>query len=249
MRTTPDDVAPSVSQTDPDSKAEAWWKQSPLDRRGMLAVLVGYVSLTAALTFVGVIVVAAWEGSALGELDADVNRWLADRRTATWTTLSDYASMPSDTLTMIVASAVLLPVFLLTFRRWEDWAFLVGALVVEVTTFVTASTLVGRDRPPVEQLDGAPTDSFPSGHVAAAVVFYVGLAVVVSWHARDVRVRAPFFALAVIAPVVVAASRLYRGMHYVTDELGGVALGLAALAVMWIAIERVSGRPLGAADA
>ncbi len=223
---------------------DRWWAESPLDRHGALAMGIGYVSMTAALTVVGILIVSLWEGSWFGARDADINRWLADRRTATWTTLSDYASMPSDTITMVVASAVLLPVFLWAFRRWHDWVFIVGALVLELTTFLTASTLVGRDRPPVEQLDGAPTDSFPSGHVAAAVVFYVGLALVATWHTSDRRVQVPFVALAVAAPTIVIASRLYRGMHYVTDVVGGITLGLSALAVMWIAIERVSGRPL-----
>ena len=56
-------------------------------------------------------------------------------------------------------------------RRWR--------LMFEVAVFGTTSKLIARDRPPVEQLDGAPTNSWPSGHIAAAVVFYVGLAIIV----------------------------------------------------------------------
>ncbi len=232
----------------PQAEEPPWWREPPLDRRGGLIALAGYVSLTAALTIAGLLLVFAWEDSALGGLDADVNEWLADRRTPTWTTLSDYGSMLSDTLTMVGAAAVLLPVFLWAFRRWHDWVFLVGALLLEVATFLTTSTLVGRDRPPVEQLDGAPTASFPSGHIAAAVAFYGGLAVVVSWHTSDRSARAPFLALAVVAPAVVVASRLYRGMHYPTDAVGGVALGAAVLVITWFAIERSSRRPLRTTD-
>ncbi|NND73639.1 MAG: phosphatase PAP2 family protein [Ilumatobacter sp.] len=239
-------VAPALGQEHADSPR--WWTESPIDRRGALAIVAGYVALTVVLTVVGVLVVSAWEGSWFGRRDADISVFFADRRTPTWTTLSDVASMPSDTVTMVGASVVLLPVFLWSFRRWHDWVFLVGALIIEVTTFLTTSTLVGRERPPVEQLDGAPTDSFPSGHVAAAVVFYVGLAVVVSWHTRNRWIRLPFIALAVVAPLMVMASRLYRGMHYVTDELGGLTLGLAALAVMWFAIDRGARGPLDTAD-
>ena len=69
---------------------------------------------------------------------------------------------------------MLLPLMLWMYRRWHDWAFLTIALLFEVSVFGISSKIVGRDRPPVEQLDGAPTASWPSGHIAASVVFYVG---------------------------------------------------------------------------
>jgi membrane-associated phospholipid phosphatase len=221
-----------------------WWRQPPLDRRGWLTVLLAYASMTAVLTLIGLLVVNVWEGSAFGREDADVNRWLEDARTPDRDRLSDIGSMFSDTLTMVVLAAIALPVFLWSFRRWHDWTFLVGALVLEVTTFVTTATLVGRERPPVEQLDSAPTNSFPSGHIAAAVVFYVGLAIIVCWHTRNRLVRLPFLVLAVVAPAAVIASRLYRGMHYPTDAVAGILLGVGALVWMSIALRRSGTRTL-----
>ena len=76
------------------------------------------------------------------------------------------------------------------------------------------------------RLDVAPpTSSFPSGHTAAAVALYGCLALVVlrqsanRWAARTIAV------LCCCVPVIVAVSRVYRGMHYLTDVLGGVLLG------------------------
>ena len=89
------------------------------------------------------------------------------------------------------------------YRRWHDWAFIVVALLFEVSVFGTSSKIVVRDRPPVEQLDGAPTNSWPSGHVAAALVFYIGLAMVVYWNTRSKVSRTVFTVLAVAAPIIV----------------------------------------------
>jgi membrane-associated phospholipid phosphatase len=225
-----------------DRQPTPWWQVAPLDRRGVGLIVAAYVVMTTLLTAAGFAIVNWWEDAAAGEWDGDVNQWFEDGRTDTWTTLSRWGSGLSDTLTKIVLCALLLPVFLRLFRRWHDWTLIVAGLLLEVTTFVTSATLVGRDRPPVEQLDSAPTNSFPSGHIAAAVVFYAGLAVVVSWHTRNRVVRAVFVVIAVVAPTIVIVSRLYRGMHYPTDALAGVALGVASLLVVRAAVLRTISR-------
>jgi undecaprenyl-diphosphatase len=51
--------------------------------------------------------------------------------------------------------------------------------------------------------------------------------------------RALFWALAVVVPIFVAMSRLYRGMHHATDVLGSVVLGVGSLACA-IVVARVS---------
>ena len=245
-----EELTPVDSPTaDPDPLVDVrdgrpWWRVSPFDRRGIGVVLGAYVVMTALFTGVGLLIVHVWEGTRLGRSDGDVNGWFADRRTERWDTLSDYGSMLSDTLTKVVLCLVLLPIFLALFRRWHDWAFIVAALLLEVTTFVSSATLVGRERPPVEQIDSAPTASFPSGHIAASVAFYVGLAIVVCWHTRSLAVRIPFIVLAVAAPLAVTVSRLYRGMHYPTDALAGIALGAASLLVVWYAMRTTNERAL-----
>ena len=140
----------------------------------------------------------------------------------------------SNTETKIALGLTLLPLMLWMFRRWHEWTFIVGGLILEVAVFGTTAKVIARDRPPVEQLDGAPTNSWPSGHIAAAVVFYGGLAIVIWCNPRFNRVsRTGAVCIAIVAPAIVIISRLYLGMHYLTDALGGVVLGLTALAIVW----------------
>ncbi len=214
------------------------WRKSPIDRQGWITMAVTFVVATAALTVIGLALLRWWDTGGAGEVDADLNRWLEARRTDGWTTFWEYVSQSSDTLTKILFGVVLIPVFLWLFRRWHEYALVVGGLVLEVCVFGLSSTLVGRDRPPVEQLDGAPTNSFPSGHIAAATVFYGGLAVVIFMQTRRRGPRAVAATIGVVMPVAVATARLYLGMHYVTDAIAGVALGAVALAVMWHVVHR-----------
>jgi len=109
-----------------------------------------------------------------------------------------------------------------------------GAIAVagEVLLFLIVTLLVDRPRPPVKHLDAAPpTSSFPSGHTAAAIALYGAVAVLASERARSAALRWLFVAIGVLVPLVVALSRVYRGMHFVTDVLGGMILGATWLFV------------------
>lgn len=195
-----------------------------------------FVVMTAAWTAVGKAIVTWWEPSSGGQVERDIAQWFDDLRTDGLNTVADILSFPSDTWVKVSLMAILLVAFPLVFKRWHDWAFLLGALVLEVCVYGAASTLVGRERPEVEQLANAPTKSFPSGHMAAAVTFYVGLVLVVHWNTRRRGPRLLAVLAGVLIPIGMFVARLYLGMHFVTDMIGGILLGITSLAVaLWIA--------------
>jgi undecaprenyl-diphosphatase len=208
----------------------------------VLAVVVaGWAVLSAVLVAIGllltrVVLASPVADGRLGRWDADVNIWLAERRTDVLDTVSQWGSRLSDTFTIIAATALLALVFLLR-RWWREAVFIVLAPTVEVTVFLVVTFVVDRERPPVEHLDAAPpTSSFPSGHVAAAVAFYGAAALILYARSRGPLLRAAAVVVAVVPPLAVLCSRLYRGMHFPTDVLFGVLGGLAALAVALAAV-------------
>jgi undecaprenyl-diphosphatase len=138
----------------------------------------------------------------------------------------------ADAYTLIPAIFVASVLFLVLFKRWNETAFLLTAILLEKAVFVTTTYIVSRDRPPVGQLDGAPpTSSYPSGHVAAAVVFYVVCAIVICWHTRHVLIRGIVWAVAVVVPIAVAVSRMILGMHFLSDVIVGAVLGAVAVVI------------------
>lgn len=224
--------------TDNDTNPGIDWRTSPIDRSGWLLMLGTFLSTAAILTVTGLAILEWWDGSAAGDADADLIRWFEDQRSESLTSAAELVSLASDTLTKVILGVVLIPVCLWLFRRWHEYALIVGGLLVEVSAFGLSSQLVGRERPPVEQLDGAPTNSFPSGHIAAATVFYVGLALVIFMRTQRRGPRAVAVVIAVVMPIGMTLSRLYLGMHYLSDAVAGMVLGVVVLAVMWRVVHR-----------
>ena len=94
------------------------------------------------------------------------------------------------------------------------------------------------------------TSSYPSGHTAAAVVLYGSIALFVCASDRSRWLQWLAIAGAVVMPVAVATSRVYRGMHHPLDVLCGVLMGVMALMVTCVAAGayETSGGPSPAGD-
>ena len=78
--------------------------------------------------------------------------------------------------------------------------------------------------------------SFPSGHSAMAAAVFLTLATVVASVEPRRRTKALIYALAVGLVVAVGVSRVYLGVHWPTDVLGGWALGTGWALVGWLVL-------------
>jgi membrane-associated phospholipid phosphatase len=208
---------------------------SPPAVAAAVAVL-GYLVLTILLVGIGLILTKLLIPEPVGAWDNSVNRWFVGQRTPTGNTLTDYASILAGTGTVLVivgATAVILAIR----HFWREVGFLLIVFFIEFSVFLTTVMLIDRPRPTVPKLDAVPaTSSFPSGHVAASIVLYVGLAILISAHTRHTLIRVVVWVIAVMIVVGVGISRVYRGLHHPTDVFAGLILGVGALLFAVLAI-------------
>jgi undecaprenyl-diphosphatase len=167
----------------------------------------------------------------LGRADERANVWLAAHRTGARNSLSywlsgigDVYAIPALVGVTCVAAAVL--------RRWRVAGFVLGVIAIEAATYRVATLVIDRPRPRVPRLDDLPVnDSFYSGHTAASVAVYCGLALLITSRIRNPAVRALTWTMAIAIPLLVGLARMYRGMHHPTDVAAGLLIGLGCLIV------------------
>jgi membrane-associated phospholipid phosphatase len=153
--------------------------------------------------------------------DDDISRWFAAQRDPTLTDAADAGTFLGETLVGASTFAVICLVVAAVRRTWRP---LILLAVVEAGLggfYFFGTELVPRDRPPVKLLDAGlvPDASYPSGHVATALVCWAGTVLLVWTYFRAARWVA---LLLLLLPLFTLLSRLYLGAHYLTDALTSV---------------------------
>ena len=210
-----------------------------VERSDIGLLIVGLFGLVAIFYALGRFVVSS---SAITSVDQRIAEWFVERRTPTLDTMSLFGSYLAETIVKVAVTAVLALGMRIAWKRWREPLLMIVPLILEATAFITITYLVGRSRPDVERLDTSPVDSsFPSGHVAAAAA-YLAIVIIVFWHTRTRWIRIAALLLTASIPMIVGASRMYRGMHFLSDVTAGAILGLLSLALGWFLVHRMSRR-------
>jgi membrane-associated phospholipid phosphatase len=161
-------------------------------------------------------------------LDSAVSQALyaGDSRSAALDDLLQVLTAPGLTVFRVV---VLLPVVvwlvLRRFRRTAGWVLTAIVLVAPLTTAV--KELVGRVRPDFVN-GGARLESlsFPSGHSSGSATL-VTVILVLTWPLLSGTGRRVYLVLGVALAVLVGLTRMWLGLHFLSDVVGGWALGVA----------------------
>jgi undecaprenyl-diphosphatase len=129
--------------------------------------------------------------------------------------VTEFGSYPAVVLVGVAGAAY-------AARRGETAAALALAIGVLAIIFIVAGMKDAWDRPrPEGRVYDPKGHSYPSGHSAYAMV-WVSAAMLTG--------RRAFIVVAVVVAVTIGAARLYLHVHYLTDVLGGLALGTAVFA-------------------
>jgi undecaprenyl-diphosphatase len=190
-----------------------------------------YIAMTAVFALAGWVAFGDDRRWWLVDVDGRIARWLAAQRTDPLDTATLIGSWMSETVTKIAVTAVVVLILLRWLRRWYEALVVAVALILEAMVFISTTWIVGRSRPPVPHLDGSPVgSSFPSGHVAAAVC-YVAIAIVAGRNCARRWVVVTLWTIAMATPIIVGLSRMYRGMHFMSDVVAGMILGVVSVLV------------------
>jgi undecaprenyl-diphosphatase len=131
---------------------------------------------------------------------------------------------------VVSALAALCAALLAWRRRWTEFWVLVAGMAITQTGIDVLHSVVDRPHPAGGLVDTSGS-SYPSAH-AAHSVFYLWLAVTIVLRLRPGMARGAAVVTAGFAlTALIGLSRVYLGVHYLSDVSGGWALGAAAFSL------------------
>ena len=194
-----------------------------------LELLAGLAALTAGAWIFG------WMAEDLAEgdthVDGRVAEWLHDHATPGWTTLFENVTRLGN-LTVLVP-VVLAAALVLARRRWitELQLLLLAAIGAEILT-VGLKLGFERERPFFSDPLAAESNySFPSGHASVSLAVYGTLGFIAARHLAARRAQIAVLGIAATLVLLIGFSRLYLGVHFLSDVIAGFSLGVA-----WVAL-------------
>jgi membrane-associated phospholipid phosphatase len=216
-----------------------------LDRKSYLGLhlTVGLVVIAAGVWLFSGLLEAVLDNATLVHWDLSAAGWIHSTTTPLGVRIFVAITDIGSPVAMSIIALVGVVVAFVRGHRLLAYAWAAAAVGGAIIDYVL-KTSVHRSRPEYAAafLHGS-SYSFPSGHAMGSIIGYGFLAYalvltlrVAGWHRRGV------FMLAALMTLLIGISRVYIGVHYPSDVVGGWAAGLAWLAVCITGYQVVSGR-------
>jgi len=171
----------------------------------------------------------------LQRVDRDVHDWAIDTRTPVSTSFLTVLTIIGTPVGLGLLLVIVSGVLVLR-RRWRWAAYLVITCGVGGLLNLQLKAYFARARPDVaEALRDAHGYSFPSGHAMGSTIVFGALAYLAFRFLPKWRPRAAALAFCVTMTLAISASRIYLGVHWISDIAAGIAAG-----VIWVAFATVA---------
>lgn len=140
--------------------------------------------------------------------------------------ITDFGSVKYITVLVFVLS-----MGLLFFKKIYLSFFVAATSSVGAAFNLFLKSLFQRERPDISQIIHAKGFSFPSGHSMGSIIFYGSVAFVIIHITRKTSLRYIGVTLMTLLILSIGISRIYLGVHFPTDIIGGYAAGGAWLLI------------------
>jgi membrane-associated phospholipid phosphatase len=190
-------------------------------------VLIGVVAI-------GALLVMVQHNAGLARYDLSAARWGASHATGGSTDFLRDVSLLGGTPVMIVVALAAAAVEYARTRARAVIGFIAVVVLGELILQNVTKLIVDRARPGIHRLTGFSGSSFPSGHATTAAATFAAVAFLLG-RGRARRTKALLAGAAAAIAVAVATTRVFLGVHWMTDVLAGLAMGWAWFAITSIA--------------
>ena len=127
---------------------------------------------------------------------------------------------------------ILLVTFLYFKKHYREALFLAITMTTCGLAMPLLKNIFRRERPNFYRLIEISGYSFPSGHTTSATTMYLTLAIILLSIMKKLN-KYFVFNIAVLGIVIIGSSRIYLGVHYTTDVIAGICLGISIVSTVY----------------
>lgn len=157
-------------------------------------------------------------------IDIATNKFMETIQTPALTKFFTFITHIGDTKVLLPLSLILV-LFLLYQNRKKDAIFTSLTLITAVSISESLKFLIQRARP-IDALILETDPSFPSGHTLMSTLFFLLLIFLYKDEIKSKINKKMMITLGIILPILIGFSRLYLNVHWLTDVLAGLILGI-----------------------
>jgi len=199
-----------------------------------LALTAASAMVVAGVVGVGLLLLMVRTSLGFARFDQGAAQFAARHATAASTTVLRDFSQLGGALVVVPVTIVVAIVAVWRYRSATVVGFLLFVVGGQFAIADLIKWVVGRTRPNIDRLTGFNGPSFPSGHATTAAATFAAFALLAGMR-RSSRAKAALAAVAAALAVGIACTRVFLGVHWLTDVLAGLALGWAWFALGSIA--------------
>jgi len=160
----------------------------------------------------------------VNSLDLAVNAFMQSIQTPFSVKLMSAITFIGDVKVLLPLS-ILLVLYLFYKKENLKSSLIASTLILGVLTSETLKFLVSRARPE-NALMKLSDYSFPSGHVLMSTLFFLLVIYLFKNSMKDKVLRKLFITMLIIIPILISFSRLYLNVHWLTDVIAGIIIGI-----------------------
>lgn len=158
-------------------------------------------------------------------LDTSIMQFFYHLRTPLLSSLMfGFTFLASTPFLMVTSVSILL--FLISKQKRLEALLFASLFYMGVILNLVLKALFNRPRPTLAPLIHENFASFPSGHAMNSFIFYFSLVYLFYHFTKNKLYTTYYFLLATVIVLGVGISRIYLGVHFPTDVLGGYIAGL-----------------------
>lgn len=125
---------------------------------------------------------------------------------------------------------IIISILLYKYNNKEDLKYFLIIMIIGNITSFTLKLIIARNRPDILRLMVENTYSFPSGHTFITTLLYGSILVLLNKYYKKSYVLWTIYGILVM---LIMFTRIYLGVHYFSDTLGGFFLGIIFLFIFY----------------